>query len=123
MFKSQIKSFLIAGTVALGALSATAGTASADHRIGFEIGGPGFSFSFGDRGYRGFRDWDRPRYHRKRCSPRKAVRKARRKGLRRAHVVRVGHRGVIVAGRKWGERVVVGFGRHRSCPVRVGRHR
>ena len=123
MFKSQIKSILIAGTVAFGTLSATSGAANADIRGGIHIGGPCFSIGFDDHGYRGFRDWDRPRYHRKRCNPRKVVSKACSKGLSRAHAVRVGHRGVIVAGRKWGERVVVGFGRHRSYPVRFVRHR
>ena len=85
--------------------------------------GGGSNFSIGitsaGHGYRhgGYRDhrWDRPR---NRCNPRKAVRKAKRRGVRRAHVIRVGKRGVVVAGRKWGERVVIGFGRNRSCPVR-----
>ena len=120
MFKSQIKSVIIAGAVAMGAFAASSSAANADVRGGIYFGGPGFSIGFGNHG---FRDWDRPRYRVNRCNPRKAVRKARRKGLRRAHVVRVGHRGVIVAGRKWGDRVVVGFGRHRSCPVRFVRHR
>lgn len=123
MFKSQIKSVLIAGAVALGTFTASSTAANADVRGSIHIGGPGFSIGFGNHGYHRYRDWDRPRYRVKRCSPRKAVRKARRQGLRRAHVVRVGHRGVIVAGRQWGERVVVGFGRHRSCPVRFVRHR
>ena len=123
MFKSQIKSVIIAGALAMGAFAASSSAANADVRGGIYFGGPNFSIGFGNHGHYGFRDWDRPRYRVNRCNPRKAVRKARRKGLRRAHVVRVGHRGVIVAGRKWGDRVVVGFGRHRSCPVRFVRHR
>jgi len=123
MFKSQIKSFIVAGTVVMGALSATSGTANAEVRGSIQIGGPGFSIGFGGHGYHDYRDWDRPRYRRNRCSPRKAVRKARRKGLRRARVIRVGHRGVVVSGRKWGERVIMGFGRSNRCPVRFVRHR
>lgn len=133
MFTNKIKSVLIAGTVALGALVGTAGTASADVRGGIYLDGPGISIGFGerrrDRGFghrRGWDDghrWDRPRYRSNRCNPRKAVRKARRKGIRNAHVARVGHRGVIVKGRKWGERVTIGFGRSRHCPVRFVRAR
>ena len=121
MFSTQIKSILIATTLALGALSATSGTASAEVRGGIYIGGPNFSVGISSGGYGhrygGYRDrrWDLPL---NRCNPRKAVRKAKRRGVRRAHVVRVGKRGVVVAGRKWGERVVIGFGRKRSCPVR-----
>ncbi|MEP1209333.1 MAG: hypothetical protein ABJM29_05450 [Rhizobiaceae bacterium] len=123
MFTSQIKSVIVAGTIALGALSATSGAANAEVRGGIYIGGPGVSIGFGHGGYDHHDRWDRPRYHRNRCSPRKAVRKARRKGLRRAHVIRVGHRGVVVSGRKWGERVIMGFGRNHRCPVRFVRHR
>lgn len=121
MFNTQIKSILIASTLALGTLSTTSGTASAEVRGGIFIGGPNFSVGIASGGhdYRhgGYRHrhWKRPH---NRCSPRKAVRKAKRRGVRRAHVVRVGKRGVVVAGRKWGERVVIGFGRNRSCPVR-----
>ncbi len=130
MFNSQIKSLIVAGTVAMGAIVATSGTASAEVRGGIYFGGPGFSIGFGDRGYRhhGRYDrydrhdhWERPRH--RSCSPRKAVRKARRKGLRHAHVVRVGHRRIIVSGRKWGERVIMGFGNSKRCPLRFVRSR
>ncbi len=107
----------------MGALSATSGTANAEVRGSIHFGGPGISIGFGDHGYNDYRDWDRPRYRRNRCNARKAVRKARRKGLRRARVIRTSHRGVVVSGRKWGERVVMGFGRSKRCPVRFVRHR
>ena len=128
MFRSSIKSIFIAGTVALGTLVSAGTTAQADVRGGIYIDGPGISIGFGDRRYRDHRwdrgdRWDRPRFRHRTCKPRKALRKAKRRGLRRAHIVRVGQRGVIVAGRKWGERVVMGFGRHRSCPVRFVRAR
>lgn len=71
-----------------------------------------------------------PRYKRKRnlrrhhtCSPRRALNKAQRRGVRHAHIRRINHRGVVVAGRKRGERVVIGFANHRSCPVRFVRVR
>lgn len=127
MFISSLKSALVAGSVALGALAATSGTASAGGKIGVYLDGPHFSIGFGDyrdrrhRDWRDHRDWRRP-YFRK-CSPRKALRKAKRRGLRRAHIIRVGHRGVVVGGRKWGEYVKIGFGRHRSCPVHFVRSR
>ncbi|MFD0916330.1 hypothetical protein ACFQ14_07930 [Pseudahrensia aquimaris] len=120
MFKS-LKSIALAGTLALGAFAATSTTASAgDVRIGVDLRGPGFDIGIGDRYFRGDRRRDR---HYRTCSPRKALRKARRNGVRRAHIRRIGHRGVIVSGRKWGERVVMGFGKHRSCPIRFVRAR
>jgi len=57
---------------------------------------------------------DRDRHHTKRyrsCKPRKAVRKARHFGVRRAHIDRVGKRFIIVKGRKRGKRVEVAFKR------------
>ncbi len=128
MFSSSIKSIFIAGTVALGTLVAASSSAQAGSHGGIYFEGPGISVGFGDRHYRDRRwdrgdRWDRPRFRHRTCKPRKALRKARNRGLRRAHIVRVGYRGVIVAGRKWGDRVVIGFGRHRSCPVRFVRAR
>ena len=121
MFKS-IKSIALAGTLALGAFAASSTTASAgDIRIGVHFDGPGFSFGIGDRHYHGHRGHRRHYGHRRFCRPGKALRKAQRRGLRRAHIRRAGRRGVVVVGRKWGERVVMGFGRHRSCPVRFVR--
>lgn len=121
MFTTKIKSAIVAGTLALGAIAATSGTASAHGSGHVQIGGPNFSIGFGSHGH--FHDWDRPRVRANRCNPRKALRKARRNGVRRAYVRRVGHRGVVIAGRKWGDRVIIGFGRQRSCPVRFVRHR
>lgn len=121
MFTSKLKSIIIAGAVSLGALSTMGSSANAEVRGGIYFSGPGISIGFGDRHY-GRRHWDAPRHY-NRCRPGKAVRKAKRRGIRRAHIVRVGHRGVVVAGRKWGERVVIGFGNRRSCPVRFVRHR
>jgi len=136
MISNMLKTALVAGSFLLGATVGGVTPASAGNGyIAFDA--PGFSVEFGDRvshrkrhrGYHhGFFDEDygyRGRRHsrRNRCTPRRAVRKARRNGIRRAHVVRAGRRGVVVAGRQWGERVVIGFGRHRHCPIRFVRAR
>ncbi|WP_018428823.1 hypothetical protein [Hoeflea sp. 108] len=55
--------------------------------------------------------WDR------RCTPDRALDKADRMGLRRARIADVGPRTITVAGRKYGERVAVTFGRAPNCPV------
>lgn len=73
-----------------------------------------------DRGFDGFRgDWRFER--RERCRPRRALRKARRLGLRRAYIHRFGPRGVVVRGRRYGERLVVRFGGRPHCPIRAVR--
>ena len=121
MFKKIIKAAALAGTIALGGVAATTGTASADSGIYFGSGG-GISIHFdGGRRYGHSRGNRRGYYNR--CSPRKALRKARRKGVRRAYVARVSGRGVIVKGRKWGDRVKIGFANNRRCSVRFVRSR
>ncbi|MEN0041486.1 MAG: hypothetical protein AAF764_09135 [Pseudomonadota bacterium] len=132
MLTSSLKSAFVAGAIALGAITTTAATTTAAHagdvRFGVSIGGPGYGIHVGNRDrryrrHRGFYHDDyRPR-RAARCRPARALRKARRNGIRRAHIIRTGRRGVVVAGRQWGDRVVIGFGRHRSCPVRFVRHR
>ena len=121
MFTKSIKAVAIAATLALGAFvgsAATADTAEA-HGVGFK--GKGFSIHFGH---------GHGHYHghhgggfRNKCRPRRALRKARSRGLRRARIVRVNRRVVVVRGRKWGDRVVVGFQNRRGCPVRFVRAR
>jgi len=125
MFMKTLKSLAIAGTLVVGALASTSGAANAGGgHVNVSFGGPGFHFSIGDygRGGWGHRRHRRPHYSRT-CRPGKALRKARRMGLRRAHIVRVSRRGIVVAGRKWGGRTIVGFGKYRSCPVRFVRNR
>jgi len=132
MVSNMLKTALVAGSFLLGAAAGGVSPASANGGY-VALDTPGFSVEFGerrserrrhrDRRYRGgfFEDdhgYRGQRHSRRnRCTPRRAVRKARRRGLNQAHVVRVGRRGVVVAGRHWGERVVVGFGRQRHCPV------
>ena len=120
MFTTKVKSIIVAGAVALGTLAASSRAASAELRGAVYFEGPGITIGFGDSGYR---DHGHRREYRRSCSPRKAVRKARNRGLRRAHIIRVNRRNVVVAGRKWGDRVVMGFANRPSCPVRFVRAR
>lgn len=60
----------------------------------------------------------KPRRHYAVCQPGKALHKARDIGVRRAHVDRVGHKYIIVKGRKRGSQVKVAFERRsRRCNV------
>ncbi|MER8826372.1 hypothetical protein NKH73_10135 [Mesorhizobium sp. M0938] len=63
------------------------------------------------RGHRRDRDWRRS------CSPDRALGKAERMGLRRARIVDINRRTVKVAGRQYGDRVLVVFGNERGCPI------
>lgn len=100
----------LAALMALGGISATASTASAGPEVrygiyvqdGYRHGGPG---------------WGRPDRGRDRCSPWLAEDKASRMGLRRARVVDVSPRRVVVAGfdRRGRDRIV--FANVRGCPV------
>ncbi|MGB3833218.1 MAG: hypothetical protein WA975_15305 [Mesorhizobium sp.] len=116
----MIRTAALSAVVGLGALAAVPATAQAD----------GIYLNFGDRpdarlgiyaGSRdhGMRDWrrDRERDWRRSCSPDRALDKAERMGLRRARVVDVGRNTIKVAGLKYNSRVVVVFGRDRSCPI------
>lgn len=100
----------LSALIALGGISATASTASAGPDVrygiyvqdGYRHGGPG---------------WGRPGRDRDRCAPWLAEEKASRMGLRRARVVDVSPRRVVVAGfdRRGRDRVV--FANVRGCPV------
>lgn len=125
----SIKSALVALGLAIGAMGAvatTTTTASAEVRGGIYLSGPGVEIAFGDRRRPRYEE---PRYEDRRyrprnyCRPGRALNKARDRGLRRARIVRVNPRGVIVRGRKWGERVTMGFRNNRQCSVRFVRAR
>lgn len=67
-----------------------------------------------------YRDYRRRDYYddRPRCSEGRALRKAERMGIRRAHIADIGRRTIEVRGRdRYGERIYVTFGRQPSCPV------
>ena len=91
------------------------------------LDGPGFHFSTGRNHYRYghrryFRDYDYDvRPARRTCRPRKALRKARRMGVRDPYIARIKRRAIVVKGYRWGDQVKVKFGRSRSCPVMVVR--
>ncbi|NTJ42889.1 hypothetical protein G6L28_09820 [Agrobacterium larrymoorei] len=101
----------LAALMALGGISATASTASAqDVRYGIYV----------QDGYRhGGHGWGRPDRgrDRDRCSTWRAEEKASRMGLRRARVIDVSPRRVVVAGfdRHGRDRIV--FANVRGCPV------
>lgn len=61
--------------------------------------------------------WERPDRWDRACTPDRALDKADRMGVRRARVVDVSRRTISVAGRKWGDRMVVTFGREPHCPI------
>ena len=120
MFTKVLKAAAIAATLAIGTVAGT-GAASA-HDRGITFGNSDFSITFGSgQRHRHFHD-DRG-FRRNACRPRRALRKAKRRGLRRAYIHRVGQRGVIVKGRHRGERVTVGIANRRGCPVRFVRAR
>ncbi|MBB3945686.1 hypothetical protein GGQ73_001621 [Rhizobium skierniewicense] len=108
----MISTFAKAGVavlIAISSLSATASTASAqDVRYGLYV-------QDGQR--HGGHGWGRPDRGRDRCAPWLAEEKASRMGLRRATVVDVSPRRVVVAGfdRRGRDRVV--FANVRGCPV------
>ena len=131
MISQTLKSATIAAGLALSALATNVGTAQAGG-VDLFVSNGDLSFQIGqrdnrrfDRGRRGFhddfefrRDW-RPR----RCTPGRALHKARKRGLRRAHIVRVNRKGTVIAGRLWGQKVRIGYGKRPACPVRFVRHR
>ena len=110
------------GLGALAAMPASAEAAGGSIYLGFGSGhGPSAGFRFDDRGRHHYRGPDRHRpgqFRDRECSPRDAVRKASRMGVRNARVVSASHRAIRVAGRAHGHRqAVVTFGRAPGCPV------
>jgi len=111
MFNS-FKTAALSGLVALGTLAAVPAQADSiylgfgnnhDRRVGVYTGDD-------EDGFR--------REHRRRgCSPDRALDKAERMGVRRARIIDVGRRTVKVAGRQYGDRVVIVFANERGCPV------
>lgn len=122
---------LAALVVATAGVAASAPTATAGD-IGFSlsIGGSGGSIEVRDHrrhggwnrfeGHRGDRGWGRGhdrRWDNGVCRPHRAVKKARRMGLRRAEIVRANHRKVVVEGFRHHRPVRVVFANERRCPV------
>jgi len=114
-----IRNALAALVVATAGVAASAPAANAGS-VGFELsfGGHGGGIVIRDRNHRG--GWNRfegHRGYRDVCKPRRAVRKARRMGVRRADVIRANHRRVVVEGVRHHRLVRVVFANQRSCPV------
>ncbi|MDQ6436413.1 hypothetical protein RB623_20375 [Mesorhizobium sp. LHD-90] len=129
MFK-LIRTAALSAAVGLTALTGMAATAQADGlylnfggrndtRVGVYVGedGPRHVGQRWDRDRWDRGRWERDRWERRGCTPNRAVEKARRLGLRRAHVIDVGRRTIDVAGRRYGERFVLTFARVPGCPV------
>ena len=131
MTSKTVSSAIRAATVVFAILSAGTGIASAAAPqvpgaavSGNQASGPQHSgyvpvqHRFDERnwrhGPRGDNRWGAPRF----CSPREAVQKAHRMGLRHAGVARVNNRAIVVAGHHWGHRAHVVFARNsRHCSV------
>ncbi|HLP70897.1 MAG TPA: hypothetical protein VK181_25595 [Rhizobium sp.] len=113
----------LAALIALGAVSATAGSAAAgaDFGVGIYIGEPGY-YPGERHGWQDPRDrYERyDRYERRQyrpCNPARAVEKARWNGLRHARVRRVTQHSVVVSGYRYGERDRMVFANVRGCPI------
>lgn len=116
-----IKTIVLGATIALGAISAmpAAAQASGSIYLGFGSGDdrPAIGLHFDNRGYYHRRDRRDARGERA-CTPGEAVRKARRMGLRQAHVVSANRRIVRVRGRTHGYRMaVMTFANRSNCPL------
>ena len=112
------------GFGALASLPAPAQAQSGGFYLGFGSGnhGPSVGFHFSDRGRHDYRDRGRQGrdrdYRRGYCSPREAVYKASRMGLRNPRVVGTSHRVVRVEGTRYGHRYhTLTFANSRNCPV------
>jgi len=122
---------LISVTAVTG-LAATASTASADS-WGVYIGGPGYGVDYRDgprhwdrgpivderdrRGERGRRYERAQRHDRGDCRPNQAVEKAQWSGLRRARIMDITPRRVVVEGVRRGDFDRMVFANVRGCPV------
>lgn len=137
----MIRTAALSAFVGLTALTGMAATAQADGlylnfgskadtRVGVYVGDEGprnvghrwdrdrWNHDRRDR-YRWERDgWRHNGWYRGReCTPNRALDKAERLGLRRARVIDVDRRTIDVAGRRYGDRIVITFVRAPGCPV------
>jgi hypothetical protein len=117
---TKLKTAALSALIGLGTLAAIPATAQAEGLyLNYGSGhhsGVGIGVQIGDYD-RDYRDYRRDRRHFRGCTPNRALNKAERLGLRRAHVVDVDRRTIKVSGRKYGERVRITFARAPNCPV------
>ncbi|PTE07039.1 hypothetical protein [Mesorhizobium helmanticense] len=112
---NTIKTATLSALIGLGTLAAIPAHADSIY-LGFgNDNDPRVGVYSGDDGYR--REHRRDRDWRRSCSPERAVNKAERMGLRRARLIDINRRTVKVAGRQYGDRVVVVFANERGCPI------
>lgn len=124
---TTLKTAALSAVIGLGTLAAIPATAQADGlylNFGGKHDNARVGVYLGDNGHavrRNHDRWDRweRRNHRKpaQCTTDRAVDKAERLGLRRARVADVSRHSITVAGRKFGDRVYVTFGKSPSCPI------
>ncbi|RTL94130.1 MAG: hypothetical protein EKK31_31200 [Hyphomicrobiales bacterium] len=113
---NTIKTAALSVLVGLGTLAAIPAHADSLY-LGFGNNqDPRFGVYTGDDDGYYRRDWRRDRDWRG-CSPERALDKAERMGLHRARIVDMNRRTVKVAGRQYGDRVVVVFANERGCPI------
>ncbi|RWX67170.1 hypothetical protein EN780_12915 [Mesorhizobium sp. M4B.F.Ca.ET.089.01.1.1] len=112
---NTIKTAALSALVGLGTLTAIPAAHADSLYLGFGNNqDPRFGVYSGDDddGYRRDREW-----RRRGCSPDRALDKAERMGLHRVRIVDIDRRTVKVAGRQYGDRVVVVFANVRGCPI------
>ncbi|MER9075369.1 hypothetical protein NKH80_21535 [Mesorhizobium sp. M0904] len=114
---NTIKTAALSALVGLGTLAAIPAHADSiylgfgnnqDPRVGVYAGDE-------DDGY--YREHRRHGGWRRFCSPERAIDKAERMGLHRARIIDINRRTVKVAGRQYGDRVVIVFANERGCPI------
>lgn len=118
---TKLKTAALSALIGLGAIAAMPAAAQAEGLyLNYGTGhhsGVGIGIQIGGYDRYDYRDYRRDRRHFRGCSPQRALNKAERMGLRRAHVVDVDRRTIKVAGRKHGERVRITFARAPNCPI------
>ena len=109
MFRKLAHSIVMVATLATGATAMSTAPATAD--------GVRFGVTIGNGHVEPVRHLRRHRRAAVACTPRHAVRKARRLGIHRAHIRRVNRRVIVVAGRSHRHRSAIRFARAPGCPV------
>ena len=107
---SKTKTLALSALVAFAAFTAAPSAANAgDIKIDVHFGagfGPGFGLG---PGY-----GNGPKH----CTPGKALHKAKVMGLKKAYVAKASWNGVVVKGKKFGQKHVIAFGKAPFCPVK-----
>jgi len=116
MFNS-IKIAAIATTLAIGAIAAAPAQADSLH-LKYKHGDVGFGLTLGDGMGPGYEYAGYGGYGQK-CQPWKAVHKAKYMGVKKAHVVDVDWKRIVVKGKKFGSPVKIVFGKAPHCPVKA----